>query len=48
MLHPWKCPRQVGWGLEQPHLMSGTFVQAGGWNKMILKIPSNPRDSTIL
>jgi len=35
-------------GCEQPGLEGGVPAIAGGWNYMILKVPSNPNHSMLL
>jgi len=34
--------RLGGWGCEQPGLEGAVPAIAGGWNSIILKVPSNP------
>lgn len=39
---------QGGWGPGQPDLVGGRPVQAGDWNKVIVKVPSELSHSMIL
>ena len=38
----------AGWGFEQPGLEGGVPAYTGGWDQMILNVPSNPNHSMIL
>ena len=45
---PRSAQDQVGWGFGQPGLVGGVPAMAGGWNKVISKVPSNPNHLVIL
>ena len=45
---PGSIQGQAGWGCEQPGLGEASLPIAGGWNEMVLKVPSNPNHSMIL
>jgi len=45
---PGSVQGQAGRSSEQPGLVEGVLLMAGGWNQVIFKVPSNPNHSKIL